>query len=35
MAKSSKACVVSPSLLARVNSIDTTKKVPEEVKFAE
>ena len=33
MPKSSKPCVVSPSLLARVNSIDTTKKVPEEVKL--
>ena len=33
MAKSSKPCVVSPSLLARVNSIDTTKKVPEEFKL--
>ena len=33
MAKSSKPCVISPSLLARVNSIDTTKKVPDEVKL--
>ena len=33
MAKSSKPCVISPSLLARVNSIDTTKKVPEEFKL--
>ena len=33
IAKSSKPCVVSPLLLARVNSIDTTKKVPEEVKL--
>ena len=33
MTKSSKPCVVSPSLLARVNSIDTTKKVPEEFKL--
>ena len=33
MAKSSKPCVVSPSLLARVNSIDATKKVPDEVKL--
>ena len=30
MAKSRKPCVGSPSLLARVNSIDTTKKVLEE-----
>ena len=33
MAKSSKPCMVSPSLLARINSIDTTKKDPEEVKL--
>ena len=33
MAKSSKPCVVSSSLLARVNNIDTTKKVPEEFKL--
>ena len=33
MAKSSKPRVVSPSLIARVNSIDTTKKVPDEVKL--
>ena len=33
MAKNSKPCVVSPSQLAIVNSIDTTKKVPDEVKL--
>ena len=33
MVKSRKPCVVSPSLLARVNSIDTTKKVLDEVKL--
>ena len=33
MAKSSKPCVISPSLLAKVNSIDATKKVPDEFKL--
>ena len=32
MAKNSKQCVISPSLLARIESIDATKQVPEQLK---